>query len=321
MMQKKIKNFFSFLNRYKKYNTSIWENPQFIFFVMGIIIIASILVIYLIGNKYLVEPEAVFILLFLITIVLLAISFAISKSFERLLEANKTKGELIRIVSHHLNTPLTSLRWIHDTLVYTKENLNEKQIENLSIMKEKIDELIRITKNLLIASRIEDKRLIINKEEFSLNNVVNEIIEKIKSSSIDNNLEIFFEEEKDLLVLADSIQVKWIVETLLENAIRYSDYNDEKTEIKIKVKENNKKEALFEIQDNGMGIPKKDQKYVFNKFFRAENSVKYNVQGTGLRLFSCKLIIEKMGGKIYFKSEDNIGTTFWFTLPLNKINK
>lgn len=322
-MKKNFKEKISFFKKFKKYNVSIWENPQFIFFVMGIIIVASILVIYLIGNKYLVEPEAIFILLFLITVVLLAISFAISRSFERLSEANRTKGELIRIVSHHLNTPLTSLRWIHDTFTYAKDNLNDKQIENLSIMKQNIDELIKMTGNLLIASRIENKKLLIVNQEFSLNELVYEIINKRKSSlSNVNNLDISFnEKEKDLLVLADPRQVEWVVKTLLDNAIKHSGCGKDKIKITVKVKKNNDKEALFEIQDNGVGISKKDQKYVFTKFFRSDNSVKYNIQGTGLGLFSCKLIIEKMKGKLDFKSEENVGTTFWFTLPLNKIIK
>ena len=75
-------------------------------------------------------------------------------------------------------------------------------------------------------------------------------------------------------------------------------------------------EYLFSVSDTGFGIPKKDQPLIFNKLFRADNAKQQGVEGTGLGLYITKTIVEKSGGKIWFESEENKGTTFLITFPL-----
>ena len=112
----------------------------------------------------------------------------------------------------------------------------------------------------------------------------------------------------------DPSQIKLVLETLLDNAIRYS---KEKGKVNIKlIKENN--DLYFEIKDNGVGIPIKDQKYIFQKFFRSGNALRHKTEGSGLGLFISRSIIKKLGGKIKFNSEEGMGSTFWFTIPINK---
>jgi len=89
------------------------------------------------------------------------------------------------------------------------------------------------------------------------------------------------------------------------------------TDVYINLKNSGSK-LLFEIRDTGVGIPKEDQKSIFQKFFRSQNVLKYQTQGSGLGLHITKSIIEKSGGKIWFKSKENKGSTFWFTLPIKK---
>ena len=87
----------------------------------------------------------------------------------------------------------------------------------------------------------------------------------------------------------------------------------EKGKVEIKL-EKVDKYCRFEIKDTGVGIPKKDQKYIFQKFFRSENVMRYQTQGSGLGLYIAKSIVERSGGKIGFESQENKGSTFWFTL-------
>ena len=86
-------------------------------------------------------------------------------------------------------------------------------------------------------------------------------------------------------------------------------------EIEIKINKKDHK-LLFEIKDTGVGIPREDQKRIFQKFFRSMNVMRHQTQGSGLGLYIAKSIVEKSGGKIWFKSKEGEGTTFWFTLPI-----
>jgi len=77
-----------------------------------------------------------------------------------------------------------------------------------------------------------------------------------------------------------------------------------------------KKSIYFEVEDSGVGIPQEDQKYIFQRFFRSANVMRHQTEGSGLGLYIAKSIIEKSGGKIGFNSQENKGSTFWFTIPI-----
>jgi len=139
------------------------------------------------------------------------------------------------------------------------------------------------------------------------------LIKEFRPFAQASNVEIEFQAKRNLpKIFADPSQIRLVIENLLDNAIRYIKGRGV-VEIKIESQEKN---IYFEIRDNGVGIPKEEQKYIFQKFFRSENVLKYQTQGSGLGLYISKAIIEKLGGEIGFKSQGGIGSTFWFTLPL-----
>ncbi len=110
----------------------------------------------------------------------------------------------------------------------------------------------------------------------------------------------------------DEEKIKLAINNLLNNAIRYTPPGGR---VKIGLSYGIK-EIGFRIQDSGVGIPKNQQKRVFSRFFRGSNITKMKTEGTGLGLFITKNIIESHRGKIWFESEENKGTTFYFTLPI-----
>jgi two-component system phosphate regulon sensor histidine kinase PhoR len=167
-----------------------------------------------------------------------------------------------------------------------------------------------LIKDLLITSRIEEGTLPIKKEKVSLIEITKNLISQFLPFARASNVEIKFDFDKNLPeILTDPNQIKVAIENLLDNAIRYI---GRKGEVKIDL-EKREKEILFEIKDNGLGIPYEDQKYIFQKFFRSKSK---ESGGTGLGLFITKSIIEKLGGKIWFESKEGEGTKFYFTLPI-----
>ena len=112
-------------------------------------------------------------------------------------------------------------------------------------------------------------------------------------------------------VSIDLEKIRQVVIILLDNAIKYS---PEGSEIKIKLAQR-EKELFYSNTDQGVGIPKEQQEKIFSRFFRADNVSQK--PGTGLGLYLAKGLVEAHGGKIWFESEENKGTTFCFTLPFN----
>jgi len=315
-----FKNILSQLNilaQCKRYGLPLWQCPQFLFLIMGIIIIGSTLTAYAIGTRYIEEPELVALIVLLITAILFIIAVIITRSFERLAEASRMKSEFISVVSHQLRSPLSNLRWAIELLMSGRlGKIEEKQTEYFRILKENSGRMGELVSDLLIVSRIETATLPQKRKEISLEDLIKKLISEFEPFAQASNVEIEFKSEENLpKILADPSQIRLVVENLLDNAVRYI-----KDRGKVKMLLSRRGQNLyFEIEDNGVGIPKEDQKYIFQKFFRSENILRYQTQGSGLGLYISKAIIERSGGKIGFKSQEGVGSTFWFTLPIHPV--
>jgi len=312
------KNIFSQLNIFgqcRRYGLPLWQCPSFLFLIMGIVIIGSALVAYFLGTYFIGDPAIVALIVLMLTAVLFIVAFAITHSFERLAEANRMKSEFVKIVSHQLRSPITNLSWAIDVLMSGElAKLEEKQAEYYKILRENISRMTELVRDLLTVSRIEEGSLMTKKEKISLEPVIKSLISRFEPFVAASNITIEFETDESLpQVSIDAHQIEIVIENLLDNAVRYI---NERGEIKIRLERRNET-LYFEIKDSGVGIPEDDQKFIFQKFFRSENAIRQQTQGSGLGLFIAKSIIEKFGGQIGFESEENKGSKFWFTLPIN----
>lgn len=313
---------FNVVGQCKKYGIPLWQCPQLLFLVMGIAIIAASIVTYLVGMVY-SDPETVAFIVLVLTVFLLVLAYVIMQSFERLAETNRLKSEFVSIVSHQIRSPLTNLKWIVELLMSgILGKIEDKQTEYFHILKENLERMQELVSELLTVSRIEATKLVFKREEFSLDNMVRDLVAEFKPIAKSSNVRLDFEADKTLpRVYSDPFQILQVIENLLYNAIRYTNFpvagkvknKESKVTVKLFKKGNS---VVCEVVDNGIGIPENDQKFIFQKFFRADNVRRYQASGSGLGLYICKNIIERSRGKMGFVSKENIGTTFWFALPI-----
>ena len=313
----------------REYGLSLWQCPQFLFLVMGVIIIVTSIATYAIGIRYVENPTIIALIVLFLTTILFIIAFAIIQGFEKLAEASRLKSEFISVVSHQLRTPLANLKWTIELLMSGRlGKIEEEQLEYFKILKENNDRMAELISDLLTVSRLEQRTLPLRKQETSLEELAQDLILEFQPFLRASNIQIELSAQKDLpKIHLDPFQIRLVIENLLDNAIRYIPARQspeadspmaggkEKGEIKIKL-ERKGKNVYFEIKDNGVGIPNEDRKYIFQKFFRSENALKRQTKGSGLGLYIAKAIIEKSGGAIGFESEENKGSTFWLTLPI-----
>ena len=175
--------------------------------------------------------------------------------------------------------------------------------------------MIRLVNDLLDVARIDQNRLILIKQKVDFLKIVEEVMEEIIPKAKLRNIEIEIDTKKELpMVVGDKEKVQIVVENLFDNAVKYTNSGG-----KIRVKISKNKQYLeFEIKDNGVGIPEEQIGRVFEKFFRSDNATRYQTEGTGLGLYIAKNIVEQLGGKIWFKSIENVGSVFSFSLPISR---
>ncbi len=316
MPTKKLCGQLNIFKQCKEYNLSLWQCPQFLFVLMGLIIISSVLISYAVGIRFIDDPLLVALLVLIIAIILFIITNLITQSFERLAQANRMKSEFISIVSHQLRSPLSNLKWSVEILTSGRVcPVDKKQADYFKILKENSQRMSDLISDLLMVSRIEEKKIALRMEQISLSNVLQSVIEETRIMADKAGVKIDFQLPDQIdKVITDEFQVRQIFKNLLENAVRYTNQ-----EGKVIVRLSRQNGFLHvQIKDDGLGIPEDDQKYIFERFFRSENIKHHQTEGSGLGLYIARSLTEKLGGKIGFSSKQDQGSTFWFTLPIHK---
>ncbi len=310
---KKIISELNFWEDCSKYGISIWQCPKFLFVVMGGVTISAMTATHLIAIKF-AEENLTVISVVGVTVIIFTIGNIIVNSFDKIATANRMKTEFVSIVSHQLRTPLSSLKWSLNLFMSGRiGKLEGKQLEHAEIMKDSNDRMIKLVNDLLNVTRIEQGRVLLKKEKTDLSALVKELVEEVRSFSEANNVSLNFENSlQNSTVYIDKQYISMVLSNLVDNAIRYIKAQG-KVVISLK-----KKDQFFriEVRDNGVGIPKDEQRNIFHKFFRSRNAMRHRTEGSGLGLYIAKSFIELHGGKIGFKSKEWEGTTFWFELPL-----
>jgi signal transduction histidine kinase len=243
---------------------------------------------------------------------------------EQLKVHDKMQQEFIHIAAHELRTPIQPILGL--TEVISSRIKDTEEAELLKVVTRNAKRLQQLTEDILDVTRIESNSLLLNKEQFNLNEVIANAVNDIIANSISNgkkkeNTRIFYEplKNKNIIVQADKARITQVISNLLNNAVKFT-AEEEGGIISIileKKKDDDddhhyQEEIVVKIKDTGIGIAPEILPRLFAKF--ATKSEK----GTGLGLFVSKSIIEAHGGRIWAENNTNgKGATFYFSLPLN----
>ncbi|SHF75404.1 PAS/PAC sensor signal transduction histidine kinase [Salegentibacter echinorum] len=225
-------------------------------------------------------------------------------------ELSELKTSFLSLVSHEFKTPLSGIL-TSATLAgkYTKEEQQEKRDKHLTTIKNKVQYLNNILNDFLSLERLESGNVNYKYTAFSLNKLVNEVIYNANVTLKYGQEIVYKKDMEDVILYQDERILELVLSNLIGNSIKYSP-EDSTIYFRIFPKKNR---IIFEVEDEGIGIPKKDQKNIFERYFRAKNALLD--QGTGIGLNIVKVHVENMGGSIVFESEENKGSKFTVELP------
>ncbi|MBU0731315.1 hypothetical protein KKC88_00365 [Patescibacteria group bacterium] len=238
------------------------------------------------------------------------------KERDRSHKLSELKEEFVSVAAHQVRTPLGSLRWLFRSMLEGDAGeLNEKQTKFLEEGRDRTDNLLQVLNDLLDVSKLEKGALVQEMKPVDIDNIIYQVIEEQRPDADKKEVKIkFIQETKIPLMRLDEQKIKMVIENIVDNGVKY---NNPGGSVEIKINQRNDT-AMISIHDSGIGISGKDQVEIFKKFFRTKLAKQKVQTGSGLGLYIAKQIIEGHGGRIWFKSAEGKGTTFFIELPIKE---
>ncbi|WML38231.1 HAMP domain-containing sensor histidine kinase [Neobacillus sp. OS1-2] len=229
---------------------------------------------------------------------------------KQLKEMEAMRQEFISNVSHEIQSPLTSIGGFAKALQYD-ELTNEERSHYLSIIETETYRLSKLSDNLLKLTSLESEHHPFERKNYRLDQQIRNIILACEPNWMEKEIEIDVSLEK-VHILADEDLMSQVWTNLIHNSIKFTP-NLGKIRVRLK---NIDGKAMIKISDTGIGISKKDQVHIFERFFKADKARERSRGGSGLGLSIVKKIIEMHDGAIYVESEIEKGTTFTIFIPV-----
>lgn len=271
-------------------------------------------------------------LIFLITLLILYSQFRINKirvksnnelrvANEELLiakenaeEASKLKSQFVSTVSHELRTPLYGVIGMTDIIeVEHKELINSP---HLKALKFSAKYLLALVNDILKVYKFEENQVVLENNLFNLEDKLETIKNSMENIALkhNNSIIVIVDEKIPQFIIGDSIRLSQIIMNLMSNSLKFTRNGEIEITAILKEVKDDSIYIEFKVRDTGIGIPKKFQDKVFEKFVQIDRK-EDDYQGTGLGLTIVKKLIDLFGGEISLESEENEGTTFTFTIP------
>ena len=222
------------------------------------------------------------------------------------------KAEFIATASHELRTPLAAVYGAAQTLRRHDFALDDAGRERfITLIVDESNRLAAIVNEILLANQLEMGRVDLVAEPFDGADLLERVVESARSHAPEHVTFDVHAAEDVPLVAADKDRARQVLVNLVENAVKYSPGGG-RIELAVDAAEG---AVRFRVADEGMGIPSDEQRRIFEKFYRLDPNMVQGIGGTGLGLYICRELVERMGGKIWLESEKGKGSTFFFELP------
>lgn len=237
---------------------------------------------------------------------------------ERLKQLDETKDEFISMASHQLRTPLTSVKgYLSMVLDGDVGKISKAQEELLKQSFLSSQRMVSLIADLLNLSRLNSGKFVIDATPVDLRDVINSEIMQLKETARAKNIDLLYENPAEFPVLQlDETKIHQVVMNFIDNALYYTPAGGEVVVSLIDTPHH----VEFRVKDNGIGVPREQQKHLFTKFYRAENAKRARPDGTGLGIFMAKKVVVAQGGAILFESEEGKGSTFGFRFNKSDTN-
>jgi signal transduction histidine kinase len=235
----------------------------------------------------------------------------------KLKELDRLKSDFVSVVSHEMRTPLTSIKAFAELIIMKPEMPAEKRKRLLSIINNENDRLIRLINDILDLNKIEAGKYSWNIRRVDLAEVIQSTVANIRALADNKGVSIQSPPAGLPVLDGDHDRLMQVVTNLLSNAIKFTPSGGAIT-IKAACARSPVDQVTISITDTGIGIPLQDLEIIFEKFHRSSGDLTNSAEGTGLGLSISKYIVEHHGGRIWAESTPGKGSTFFFTLPLDK---
>jgi len=234
---------------------------------------------------------------------------AVQRDVSDIIELDTMRDQFIRVAAHELKTPVAIMKGYAEMLLRSSGELPGPLRVGAQAIERGAKRIDRLVGDLLGVSQLLMGCLELRRERVELSELVDVVARQVAATTTKHHIRI---DSEPVVVFADHVRLSQVIDTLLDNAIRYSPRGGD-IEISVAVRDNG---ALVCVRDHGVGIPRQKQDRIFERFYRAHTDTPHDYGGMGVGLYIAREVITQHGGKMWFTSEEGSGSEFCFSLPV-----